>query len=205
MVVRERALGALARLIHARPRVALAFTAAFFLLCVGWLGAGKLGFDSSQHAIVNPDDPEQVRLDRFAERFGAVNDLVVVLSGDGARAAADDLAPRIAALDVVGEVFYRFEPDRLGPNAVWYLGAERTEDLRKLLEAADRMLPKSDRVADPKPIAGLTAAVESLVEGIEAFLDGEVEAPCAVRRAGATSRPPRLTPRVLFAPTTLRA
>ena len=171
--MRERALGRLARLITGHRRVTFWLTFALFLGC-GVLAATSLGFNSSRHAIVNADDPEQVRLDALAERFGAVNDLVVVLSDAPAarlRAVADQLGPKLRTVPSVGEVFYKIDPVALGAHAVWYFGADRLEQLRRLLQTL------GDLDADAPTVKGIAGALDGISEGVESFLDGDLELP----------------------------
>ncbi len=166
--VRERALSALASAIMRNPRAALTGTLILFVACAA-LAATSLRFESSRHAIVNPQDPEQIRLDALAERFGAVNDLVIVLSGAQParlRAAADDLAPRLRAVATVSEVFYKVDAELLGSHTIWYLGAPALDQLRQGLALIE---------AEEVRVEGVVGALQKANEGIEAFLEGEAD------------------------------
>ncbi len=173
--MRERILEALAVAIAGHRKTTAIVTAVVFLACVAWLGTGHLGFETSRHAIVNADDPEQMKLEAYSDRFGAVNDVVVVLSGaDSAtlRAAVDAVAPKLQAIDGIDEVFYRVAPDALGQQAIWYLGAERLERARNLLSLADEA---SGNDAKLPPIRGIGGALTQLNDALESFVDGEIE------------------------------
>lgn len=169
-------LGTVARFVTNNRRVVFWVTLVVFVAC-GALTVTRLGFHSSRHAIVNADDPEQVRLTALGERFGSVNDLVVVLSGAAParlRAVAGELAPRLRAIPDVHEVFYRVDPAALGEHAIWYFGADRLRRLHRALVFAEKVAGDAERAPVVRGIAGALKAIE---EGVAAVLDGELDVP----------------------------
>lgn len=177
--MRERFFQWLASVIEARRGallVGLILTTGF---AVVWIGTGHLQVSSSRNAVVNDDDPEQLRLMEYNARFGNINDLVVLLESEdkaALRAAADRAAAALRKLDMVADVFYRVELEALADKGLYYLPTDRLERVRYNVALMRDTLAKRDSVPDTMTVPGIIGAIGKLNESIDEFTDPEDDA-----------------------------
>lgn len=173
--VRDRLLGSITRALEHHPKVVVALVCLTFLAAIGVLASGALGVNSSRHGIVNASDPEQVRLRTFEQRFGAANDLIVVLSGapiEALRASADAAADELRASELTSEVFYRLDTDALGDYALHYLPMAQLDRIGDAASLLDALTPAKK---DSKTITlqGITPLLVKMTDGIEQLAEGQ--------------------------------
>ena len=161
----ERAFGALAAFSLRRPKLLLAITLVV-IVAMGALIPG-LGISTSRYGLVSDDEPHQVRMYKFFERFGTPDTPVVVVSGgapDDRRRVVDRLSSRLEGLPALhGRVLGRTGP----ADAAELLLLQRPDALVELT----RQAPGVDLPATLE--GGLPAWFGLLADNLEAGLEGE--------------------------------
>ncbi|HET9450616.1 MAG TPA: MMPL family transporter, partial [Aggregicoccus sp.] len=135
----EKGLGALAARTHRRPWRALTF--ALLLTLVGGGLAGGLSLNANLVDLL-PQSFQSVKdIQKLEQRFGGIGWVVVV--GEGAdpaqlRRFADDLAPRLAALQSVRFVEHQRSSDFFTERALYYLEKPDLDEVYSRLKAREK-------------------------------------------------------------------
>jgi predicted RND superfamily exporter protein len=179
--VRRRIFTALADAIQSYRKGFLLWIGLLFGISLYWLLTGHMSFNSSRNGLVNEDDPEQVRLMKFAERFGAANDLLIVLHGGDAaarRLVADGAAAELRANEQVKEIFYRihFDPlaganshDTVGARGIYYLPLSRFQRLYDQLTMLKPWLKEQGGAGNRVAVKGIAFTLAELVKSFKAL------------------------------------
>lgn len=135
----SRGLAALAAGAHARPGRALAVVGALTLLAT--VGARRLTLDTDLSHLLPPDLPSVRALDQLEARFDGIGYVVVVGRGappETLRRFADDVAPRLEALDTVRYVEARRPVDFLRDRAAYFLELADLQTVQARVEAREQ-------------------------------------------------------------------
>ncbi|MFT5430215.1 MAG: putative RND superfamily exporter protein [Myxococcota bacterium] len=171
--MRRRIFEKLANVIARHPAVVGAFVLILTVLSIVWLATDHLSLDSSRHAIVNADDPEQMRLMAYNERFGT-NDLIMVLEGDDTvalRRTADAVAQALAPEPEIDDIFYRLTTSDVAQAGLWYLPVAELERVKRGLDSMQALFDDDGDTQPPAPVNGLTEALIELNKGLESFAE----------------------------------
>lgn len=118
-----------------RPRLTLVVGLLLTLAC-GWY-ARDLRIRTGRLEMAPQDDPELVRFLDFKDRFGSLNQLLLVVSGERAREAADAIARKLVeAGPPIGEAYARIERDAFVRQFLHTLPEDSRKALRQALDDA---------------------------------------------------------------------
>jgi len=191
--MRQRILGWLGERIQDNRALVIVLTLLAFTWAIYWVATGHLAINTSRHGLVNEDDPAQVRLMDYHDRFGAANDVAVVFelpqdSPDArinARQVIEHVGDALRSSKSFHQVFYRVDlrpdandsenTDALGTRALLYLPHEYFEKIQRNLEFASA-LPSKGKPAG-HTVNGLVEAATGIVDGLDEIdaNDGTIE------------------------------
>src|SRR5690606_18373864 len=156
-----RLLVGLAGILERRPAAVVGAGLALALLA-GVVASQRLAMATARIDLIGQDVPYVRRLLDLEEEFGDLNSIVAVVRGEderAARAVADALAARVREDTTrFRGVFHRFDPARLGAQALLYADAAQLEQLDAM---AQRLLPGLAEGALPGAIDGFAGELEA--------------------------------------------
>lgn len=156
-----RLLIGLAGIVERRSAIVVAAGLALALLA-GLFASQRLVMATARIDLIGQDVPYVRKLLDLEEEFGDLNSIVAVVRGEderAARAVADALAARVREDTArFRGVFHRFDPTRLGAQALLFADAEQ---LAQLDAMAQRLLPGLAGGALPGAIDGFAGELEA--------------------------------------------
>jgi len=132
-------LGEAAAWSHGRPLAALGLAAA--LTAAGLWAAGRLTLSADLTELLPRSFRSVQDLDALRERFGGIGYVVVVGRGaepEALRRFADDMAPRLAALEGIRFVEHRRATEFFADRALYYLSVADLEEVEQRVRARER-------------------------------------------------------------------
>ncbi len=156
-----RLLVGLAGVVERRPASVVGVGLALAVLA-GLFASQRLVMATARIDLIGKEVPYVRKLLDLEAEFGDLNSIVAVVRGEdeqAARAVADALAARVRADTTrFRGVFHRFDPARLGAQALLYADAEQ---LAQLDAMAERLLPGLADGALPGAIDGFAGELEA--------------------------------------------
>lgn len=132
-------VGGLAARSHRHPLAALALVAV--LSAAGLWASGRLTLSADLTELLPRSFRSVQDLDTLRERFGGIGYVVVVgrnAEPEALRRFADDMAPRLSALEGIRFVEYRRATDFFADRALYYLSVPDLEEIGRRVKARER-------------------------------------------------------------------
>jgi len=136
--MRERVLELLADVTTLAPRRVLCI-GIFAAIVAIVLAATRLDVNSDPNALIDDDRPYMQSYNAFLEQFGELEHMLIVIDADGddaaAKAIVDDLAPIMATIAGVTDVFATITPEEQAGFAAHAMTAGEREEFASLADA----------------------------------------------------------------------